>query len=403
MIVFNLIINTIEAFIFPYFLSFYFDFNNKSSFILISGFIQLLTLTAFNHFNNNGFILTAIIILINVISLYIKKSKLYLNDIFITILYNCILLFTTYISIIIVNILPFVSIKISNSLYKYIIICILAKIILFLITFIIIRQKTNFSINLNDKNWNLIVLFELLLMLGSVSICFSIANNFFDLNHLYYYLVYFILINITFIIIIYKINKLYKENLYYMKQKQMADFYKEKVYLIKDLKNEIDAIDHRLFYIIYKIDYLLSKKDYAQINQLLQTYKNTVLKHKMIIETGNDIFDALLSLKINDMISKEIDIKTCIFISKNNFYNNVVFIKNITELLDCFALSKIIQIYIKENLSFLTIEIIFENNNINNYTLKDYLENNFKNLYKFDTEIDKKNTNKVSLVMKINN
>lgn len=85
---FNLVINIIEAFIFPLFISYYFKISHKKIYILVSGTIQLIFLNIFTYLENSSYLLTILIILINIISLYIVNKKINFNNIFIIILFD---------------------------------------------------------------------------------------------------------------------------------------------------------------------------------------------------------------------------------------------------------------------------------------------------------------------------
>ena len=86
------------------------------------------------------------------------------------------------------------------------------------------------------------------------------------------------------------------------------------------------------------------------------------------------IFDCLLSLKLNDMSMKEINIKTCIFISQNEYYDCLIFIDFLSNILDYINNSTFIDLDIREVFSFIKIRILFEEKNINYSLFIKYLK-----------------------------
>lgn len=381
MILFDFFINIIEAFIFPTFISYYFKLDYKKKFIIFSGFTQLLVLNIFSYFNKSSSILTLIIILINIISLYLVNKKIDFVSVFVIILYNLIILLSSIIGLcshMIFIIMPII--KPLNSEGEHIIICLIAKIVLLIITYVILYLKINFTLSLDLKNWKLILIFEMILisLIAFVGyILVASINNYFIF---YFLLMFLIILNFLFIFIIYKIDKLNKQNLRYVKENEAKKFDREKLIAIKNVKNEIDAIDHRLFYIIFQIDNLLVKNELTKISEILDKYKIMILKHKMVIDTENSVFDCLVSLKINDLIINGLDIKTCIFISQNEYYNNLNFINFINNILNLFSKCTSIQLNLTEINNFLRINILYKSNLVNTTVISEYLDIELKKI-----------------------
>jgi len=117
-------------------------------------------------------------------------------------------------------------------------------------------------------------------------------------------------------------NGIYNEYLEYVKAYQLRQYNDEKMTLLKNIKNEMNAIDHHLFYVIFHINHLLENHKIDKAQQILQQYKSVLIKQNMIIHTGNVIFDCLLSLKI----IHNVKVKTCLFISQHEAYDHFMFI-----------------------------------------------------------------------------
>ena len=383
MIFFNFLINLLEAFIFPIFLSAYFKLSNKKLFILLSGTIQLIILQLFNYLEQNNHILTLTIIVFNILTLYIKDRKLTLEKVIITVLFNFVILLSTIIGMTTVQaIFSSSAIDFPNSNIPYIMVCIIGKLILFVFTYMIIKFRERFYISLEMRKWQLIIIFQLILVFGLVSVGYLISMNILSFNILYIILFTLIVLNFLFIFIIFKINKLNNENLIHVKQNQLHIFNNEKLSLIKNIKNEIDAIDHRLFYVIFQIDNYLNTNEIDKIHKIIDQYKSIILKHNMILETGNSIFDCLLSLKINDLILNNTNFKNCIFISKDEFYDDYQFVNFVSKLLEHLKSCNEIELYMNEESDYTIIKIIFNYDNLNIDLIHDYLT---KELTKFDS------------------
>ena len=402
MIIFTTIINFIEAFIFPYFLSHYFHINQKNRFITLSGTIQLILLLVCTYFNKSNYLLTIFIILINIVSLYFSKIKMSFSVIFTTILYNFLILVTSYIGIYGSYLLStFFSVSIEGNMF-IIVASSLAKLVLLCVTLVILKLKTNLDFELNILNWKSLLFFQMLLVITFVIVGYTMVQGSINKDSLILLSLILFVSNLYFIFIISKINNLYKEKIKYEKELQQERFHKEKMMLISDIKNDIDAIDHRLFYVILEIENLLEINDISRIKKLVKEYKNIILKHKMIINTKNDTFDCLLSLKINDLVMNNVDVKTCLFISKNKKYDNLQFIHILIELLNYLNTSTFIDLDLNEISEFLKIRIVFNKDTLDIIDLEKMVDNLL-----IDFEVSKKLMNlddkktELSIVMKV--
>ena len=356
MILFKILINAIEAYIFPYFLSNYYSIENKRKFIIIYGTVQFFVLNICTLINQSGTMLTVAILGINYVSLFLLDKKIRLNDISIVFIYNFILLVCTYIALLIVNNL---SVVMNENTY-YIAVCIVSKILLLISTWYLLKYKVDFSIGLQKERWSIAIVFELLLLISTVYLVIMLVTDTIYTKKLYILLSLMMCLNALFIFIIYKVNTLNNENIKYAKDKQLETFNNEKLKLIKSIKNEIDVIDHRLFYVVFQIDNLLQNNETQKIEKLIDNYKKLLLRQKKIIDTENSIFDCLLSMKINDLIMNDVKVKTSIFVSKMDYYNDFNFISYLVNLLDLFSKSKSLQLLINEKNDFLLITLLYD-------------------------------------------
>lgn len=401
MIVFDTLINFIEAFIFPGFISMYFSFKKRNEFILISGTVQFITLNVFSYFNNSNYQLTIAIILINIFSLIIFLRTINFRHVFIVLLYNFLILITSYIGIYVIYFLANSQILVINDNFQKILICLIAKTLLIFFTTIVLKYRNKHLYHLNIPEWRPMLYMQLILIISIVVVGFLFIDGDMEDENLLFLSVILIFSNIIYIYILNKIINLNEDKLMYEKQMQQENFNNEKLMIIKNIKNDIDEIDHRLFYVIYEIDNLIKKNDIVKVTKLINKYKDITLKHKMIIDTNNPTFDCLVSLKLNDMFMKNIDIKTCIFISQNVYYDSLTFIDFLTGIFDLLYSSTFIDLDIKEVFSFIKIRVLFGEKDIDYSSLIEYLksstvlENNLYNLvqisdYKWKLDISLK-------------
>lgn len=356
-------INFIEAFIFPLFLAYYYELKNKPIFIIISGFIQFTVLNICSYYNQSGYSLTFFIILFNIITLFLTLKKFNFDYIVTVIIYNLLILSSNYLTIFLNSLLTNSKISIDSD-YELYFLCILSKIFLSIITIIILKNKKYFSYKLDIKKWNSLLIFQATLVIAIAMAGYSIILNTIEMTTIVILTYILIILNFSFYSIINKIETLNKEKLEYQKQIQLEEFNKQTLMTMKNIKNEIDAIDHRLFYILLELEDLLKKNDTKKSIDILEKYKDLITKRHLSVETKNNIFDCLISLKINDMLAKDINVKTVIAISQKDHYNDLVLINFIISILSLVYNSEFIDISIQEIRGFLRISIVFDYSNI---------------------------------------
>ena len=110
--------------------------------------------------------------------------------------------------------------------------------------------------------------------------------------------------------------------------------------------------------------------------ELIDYYKNQVLKHKLVIDTGNHVFDTLYSVKINEMVMTGIDISNIVLINKNQFYDDLGLINFIQRTLDFFRECKYLKIDISEENGFVLFKLIYRDGIVNLDELKMFLDEN---------------------------
>lgn len=370
--IFNVVINFIEALLFTWFIADFFDFDTyKFRYIALATIVQFITLELFQIINYSGFFLSLLIVVEMCLSLLIYKREIKLNDIFIIALYNQLIIIYVILCEMLVKICPILSGNVIE--------CIICKVMQLAGNGILLQLKNKLSLSLDISKWKVVILFELILMYLLYSMIYRVLINDVTIGVLNFDAILIFILCIMFMYIINLINQENKEKLELIKRSQEEEFSKQKYYAIANVKNEIEALDHRLFYTVFKIDECLKKDDDETIYQIIDYYRNKVAKHKLVIDTGNNIFDILYSVKINEMAILGMDISNTVFITKNSFYDDLGFINFIQEALSYFKDCKYLKIGISENNGFVLFKLIYRDGSVDQSKLKMFFkENDYK-------------------------
>ena len=89
------------------------------------------------------------------------------------------------------------------------------------------------------------------------------------------------MIAFLFVIILFRINRENKIKIHLEKTRQKETFENQKIDIIKKIKNEIDTIDHRMFYVLYNVELLLKQKNYEEAILLIELYRTQTNKYKV--------------------------------------------------------------------------------------------------------------------------
>ncbi len=369
MIIFDTVINFIESLLFVWFIAEFFDFkDNKNKFIIISTLAEFIILEVSQFINYFEIFLTIFCIILILILIYIFSKNLTFKHIYIVLLQEALIMLYSVISIYICDLFTFKD--------TYIIECILCKVLQLLGNIILLKYKDKLALTLEITKWKIVIVFEIILLILLYSTFYGILFNnsstiFFELN-----MILLLVLCIMFMYIVNLINEEHREKMQLIKDKQQEEFQRQKYYAISNVKNEIEALDHRLFYTVFKIEEYLKKQDYESIDKIIDYYKNQVLKHKLVIDTGNHVFDTLYSVKINEMVMTGIDISNIVLINKNQFYDDLGLINFIQRTLDFFRECKYLKIDISEENGFVVFKLIYRDGIVNLDELKMFLDEN---------------------------
>ncbi len=374
MILFDLIINFIESFMFSYFLAYYFDVKHKGLYIFITSTIQLSLLTYANFIDENGILLSTTIIALMVGSLMLWKRKIQFDYIYIILLYNCFIIIVALIGVFTSNTLLSYNPNLSLNI-GYMVRGIVAKSIQIILTVLFVKYTINLSTSLNIKEWSIVLGFDFLLLSILIISSYSIA-----LGNDYRGVMVWILIlsfcsSILYRYIIHKIDELNKQRIEYARMEELSKYNSEKLTMIKHVTEEMSKNDHRIFYMLLQMEGYLENQEYDKLKTVIEGYRNLVTKYKLVTNTQNPVFDSLYSMKINDLILKEKNIKNSIFISRRIEYDHLPLIDFITGVLDFFNDCQTIMISMNEVGDTLVVRVIYREGIIDEKRVRNYLEN----------------------------
>jgi len=377
--VFMVLINILEATIFTYFVTAYFKLSK--TYFWITSIIHFLILTFFSMINNEGFILSLIIVFFMIASVIIAKKKVNFHYFYIIIVYESLLLCSNFCGVALLNIFASFNVPMNISI---VILNILVKMILVGITYLLLKFKNNIMISLDVKKWFLVILFEIMMISAISMLTYEL---FLQKYSLYLSLVLLVLLNVMsllFIIIIYRIHLMNLNIVENSRLEQLKKFNEEKLNTINHIKNNIDSLEHRMFYVLLKIKYSIEKNDLTTANKMIDLYINSITKNKFIMNTDNVIFDSIIGLKINELKLAGVDTNISIFISKNSFYDQLFFIHMIIQLLDQYLQVKYLNLQIEQMEDYVKIKFIHKNGNISIEKIKEILDSIKKIDYNFD-------------------
>lgn len=384
MIYLEIFIDFFEVFLITVFISHYFDFKDKNKYILFNTPILFLISEISRITQYFGIFLSFVLIIWVIISIYLHIKKITLEHIYIYLLYTILMIVNVIIWVFLKDYITILDNRVSDLIFN--------KILQLLETLLLLKLKNKLSLTLDILKWKVVVVYELILLillyfLGYVSLLGEIS-----FSNLMLCVILLLILCIMFMYIINLINTENAEKMKLIQEKQQEQFDKQKYHALARVKDEINEIDHRLFYVIFQIEEHLKKENYDQIQNIIDYYKNDVLNHQLVIDTKNHVFDVLYSVKINELLRDGVNINNYIVISKNRFYDDLGFINLINDIVNIFRYCKVLEIMITENNGFVSFRIIRIDGLVDLESIIELLENNkqeLRLLYKYN-DFDRK-------------
>lgn len=353
----SMIINLLEAIIATYGLSELCRIHNKKLFIPVNAILSFIVINYFDYMDQNFVPLSLACIGLWYIMVGCFTKDQYVYNLFIAILIN---LFCSLCAV-----LPIMFI------YRYnrILASFVAKIIQFLLTYGFFKFKKRYSY-LENKYWFIIIF---VLMLGDMITGFQdelIVYNKYTLNSIFtnIFVIIIMCISLYFFQLIEE-STIEKEKLTKKYEKQK---YQHLTYdFMKSTKDELNRLEHRMTYQVLLIKDHLDKGHYEKAKAMMTDYIDKIHKVNHTVFTGNELFDASLTLKMKDITYEVIP---CFTISKNVFYDNVQFVNLILDLMDNIK-AKTVNFILKEENGFCIVQCVGKNMLIHQEDVQNILTN----------------------------
>lgn len=339
----------LTSFLTAYFISSFFDFKNKKRYIFITTIVLLLLKLIADHYRYNGMFLYLSCWLCVLLSMFIHNRKVTLEHLYISLLYYVFIVADTVIWSLLKDSLIFL-----NMNFYYLLFITILQIIEIIL---LLRIKNQLALRLDNLNWKIISIFELILIFFVYYFSYLSILPYIPYEALIFCVLTMLTMCIMFMNIIYLINKEHAEKLKLAEVNQQREYQKRKYYLINTMKSNLENKEHRFYYALSKIEILLKNKEYDEMTQFITAYKKESSKYNIVIHTKNHAFDILYSAKINELLNKDIDVNSCISISKNDIYDDFVDLLN--QLLDCLTSCQAININLSEMNNLVILRIIY--------------------------------------------
>ncbi|RHS94481.1 hypothetical protein [Erysipelatoclostridium sp. AM42-17] len=350
----RLLFDFIESLIIVYFIIAYFSLPKIKKNIILYYLAIFLVEVSFDMFGWDGFEITLTHFIINNIVVYSIKRQLKFNDVFVIGLYGTLINMSVLIThIILVKVLAFLSL---SSFQIYFCIGLLSKILLFIISFIILKLKKS-QISLNDKKYFCVIVSEMTIMitfsLGSYRLVSDDSDKL-TLIHMLCGLAIVFLCNIVYMVYL---NSLYKEKMDFEKKTQKIYYLEQGVELIKNIHFDTYQTNHRLFYVMKKLKQLAENDHNEDALKIIDQFEHEREMTSKLFSTNNPYFDMIVSIKINELIERHILIKPQISLLPGDKYKDIAFINHIVSILNYIKDNKSITLHIKDQGVYFLVEM----------------------------------------------
>lgn len=374
MVVYNILLNILEVLILTVFVCLYYSFSDIKTFCLL--FLSLFFVCEIcDILRQNGVILSTLYFVVSYVFVFLKKKTITFSDIFVLLLY---LFFLTASVLVVLICLSYVFPNIDVVVFN-IMAGITSKVLLAFVTYIFIRYS-KYQIIIPNKQYLFVVLTEIIILSIFLIITYSITN----VQKVYNPFIVCVLLMVTFVFVIINavyFNDVYKDKLNLEKQIQKEKFIQQGLFLIENVNYDINRKEHQLYWILEKIKQLNhdeNKEITTQINQ----FQTQLQKKRMRIYSKNLVFDTVITMKINELIIRNITIKPLLEIESHEKYNDLEFVNTISEILDYILNDRDVTLHIRNHGMYILVEL---------YSLNEFYDYD-KAIYQSDLIIDKSKT-----------
>ena len=355
--IFEIINNVIENILMSYFISSYLKMKEKKYvFIFSTVLMNTILSTILTNLNIIGIEQTILIQICIWINLYILHKEFSIQDIKASLFCNIILYIATYFTMLSFSFLHNVKpIEVFQVRSQYIACVVIVKIIFLLLSIGILKKKPLILENTKVPSISYLIVAELLIiMIMAYYFVSMVLSNIFEFstNIIFScFVVLFIILCYTYDQLIILNKRVYENKL----KKQQEQYIKENLKNIKLIKYELE----------------------------IDANRDVVLNVAPVFSTNNELFDFLMNLEIKSILSEGYKIKVCAVIAEHQYYNDLVIINRIINLLkEIYKFSNYVELFLMEK-----DENILEIRCIISYKGNDSMKKYFSNLEGYNLNV----------------
>ena len=324
------IINLLEALIVSYGLVELCEIDKKKLFYLINTFITYLIVQYFDLLQQNFLPLSIVCLVIWYLMVCIFVRKRFFYNLFFVIIVNLMCSLCA--------IIPILFIYQHNVILAGF----TAKIIQFIMTYCFISFKRRYSYFEDKYCISIITILALGEMIISKQTEVVVSGNYNIYNVLS--IIFMIVIMLLGLYFFHLIDDTNTEIEKMTKKLEKQKYHELRYNYMRSTKDELDRLEHRMNYQMLLVKNEINKEEYENAIGLIDAYSLNIRKANHTVVTGNELFDASMTLKFKDITY---DMIPCVTINKNEMYDSVVFINFVVELLETIDVNKL-SFYISE-------------------------------------------------------
>lgn len=346
-----MIINFLESLIASYFFTNYFDLKiNKYVYFIINFVLISSVINLFSYFGNFSVTLPLIVVLTATVIAKLATKNNYWE-----------ILFITFFDELIVGLSITISLLVDGLVYPFIR-SLIAKILYFIIVFIVIKVCKEKEIKLESIYWKLLLVVTIVFYFA-----YTIISQFYFGMKLNNNLVFITLLSlglsvICIAVIVYYISKLEKQHQETQFSLQKLEMEQSNYVQLNEVAKEIKIIRHDLKHDYLLIGSYLENKNYSKINEIVKSRIKDIHEGTNTINSANELINTIINYKLMIANSKNIEVSCDLNVSNKIYMKDYHLNELLSNLIDnaienCSKNDPKINIIINEDV-FLYIEVI---------------------------------------------
>lgn len=346
-----MIINFLESLIASYFFTNYFDLKiNKYVYFIINFVLISSEINIFNYFGNFSVTLPLVVVLTATVIAKLATKNNYWE-----------ILFITFFDELIVGLSITISLLVDGLVYPFIR-SLIAKVLYFIIVFIVIKVCKEKEIKLESIYWKLLTIVVIVFYFA-----YTIILQFYLGMRMNKMLVFISLLSlglsvIGIAVIVYYISKLEKQHQETQFSLQKLKMEQSNYVQLNEVAKEIKIIRHDLKHDYLLIGSYLENKNYSKINEIVKSRIKDIHEGTNTINSANELINTIINYKLMIANSKNIEVSCDLNVSNKIYMKDYHLNELLSNLIDnaienCSKNDPKINIIINEDV-FLYIEVI---------------------------------------------